>query len=438
MRQKRGLAVVCIGGGTGLSMLLRGIKEYAKGRRNGYELVDLDQLTAIVTVSDDGGSSGRLIDEFGVLPPGDIRRCMVALSDEDEIMSKLFEFRFKGEGELGGHSMGNLLLSALTQLNGGSFPKAIQDACRILAVRGQILPATLDSTTLCAELADGEVVRGESHIPTRVSREPIKRIFLEPRSADKPTSTNQELYTQKEKDFKCKVLVDAVLAIQQADAIIIGPGSLYTSIVPNLVVEDIAKAIQNSDALKIYVCNVVTQPGETDGYSVSDHVRAILDHAHIKLDYILVNNKIAPEELVKQYMKLQLHEQYTRIKRYAEEAIGTLEGKLNSSLEELKTVSERMAELSEEIKRIENASKIQVLHDPEVDNLKERLGKVQVIEEDLICDIEIIHMGVQKRVLRHDPEKLTLALMRLLMLHNKTKDQLSAVNYQPSAKKSKI
>ena len=180
MNQQNALKLVCIGGGTGLSTLLRGLKRYINNN-NKSNFVALENLTAIVSVSDDGGSSGKLIDEFGVLPPGDIRNCLVALSDEAQIMARLFEYRFDGDGSLSGHSVGNLLLCALAKLSGDSFPKAIQVASSVLAVKGKILPATLEGTVLCAELADGEVIRSESLIPKRGNREPIKRVYLEPR-----------------------------------------------------------------------------------------------------------------------------------------------------------------------------------------------------------------------------------------------------------------
>jgi len=216
----KGQKLVCIGGGTGLSTLLRGLREYVTDRMPMYEVIDLDKLSAIVSVADDGGSSGRLIDEFSILPPGDIRNCMVALANESELMTKLFRFRFKSDGSLGGHSLGNILLTALTQMNDGNFPKAIEVASKVLSIRGRILPVSLDSSVLCAELADGTVVEGESAIPKRTNRQPIRRIFLRRRNGSEPTP--------------CRAYEEAVKAILQADAIIMGPGSLYTSVMPNL------------------------------------------------------------------------------------------------------------------------------------------------------------------------------------------------------------
>jgi len=349
------LNIVCIGGGTGLSSLLRGIKLYTYTEQPGHEIINMEKLTAIVTVSDDGGSSGKLIDEFGVLPPGDIRNCLVALSEEDEMMAKLFEYRFQSNGGLSGHSVGNLLLIALTQLNNGSFPKAIEEASRVLAVQGSILPATLDCTTLCAELKDGEIVKGESQIPERTNREPIKRVFLIPRE------NNHIPIAKPVCDFKCSAHDEAVKAIEETDVIIIGPGSLYTSIMPNLVVKEIRDALATSDAMKIYVCNVMSEPGETDGYSVSDHVQAILNHANLNLDYVLVNKGIAPQEIIQQYVKEGLLEQFTSIKSHADDAINTLKDKTEYILNELVALSNEIAQLSQAANRIADASKVQVL-----------------------------------------------------------------------------
>ena len=401
------LSIVCVGGGTGLSSLLRGINQYTRNKREGYEVINMSKLSAIVTVSDDGGSSGRLIDEFGVLPPGDIRNCLVALSPQDEIMTKLFEYRFNGNGELGGHTIGNLLLTALTHLNDGSFPRAIEDASRVLNVQGRILPATLDGTILCAELANSEIVRGESHIPKRKNQEPIKRIFLKPR-------VNGEKLIENTGNFVCPAHNKAVEAIEEADAIIIGPGSLYTSIMPNLIVRDIGEAVKKSDAMKIYICNIMTEPGETDGYSVSDHVKALLEHVDFKLDYVLANNAIAPSDIILQYIREGLLEQFNRIKIHSTEAINALEGQTEHAFESLVALSSEIAQLSQNAARMVNASKVQVLFNPE----SESLGDVKVIEEDLIYTAQITDRGTQKNVIRHEPYKLARSLVKLLSGHN--------------------
>ena len=401
------LSIVCVGGGTGLSSLLRGINQYTRNKREGYEIINISKLSAIVTVSDDGGSSGRLIDEFGVLPPGDIRNCLVALSPQDEIMTKLFEYRFNGNGELGGHTIGNLLLTALTHLNDSSFPRAIEDASRVLNVQGRILPATLDGTILCAELANSEIVRGESHIPKRKNQEPIKRIFLKPR-------VNGEKLIENTGNFVCPAHNKAVEAIEEADAIIIGPGSLYTSIMPNLIVRDIGEAVKKSDAMKIYICNIMTEPGETDGYSVSDHVKALLEHVDFKLDYVLANNAIAPSDIILQYIREGLLEQFNRIKIHSTEAINALEGQTEHAFESLVALSSEIAQLSQNAARMVNASKVQVLFNPE----SESLGDVKVIEEDLIYTAQITDRGTQKNVIRHEPYKLARSLVKLLSGHN--------------------
>lgn len=263
---RRGPKIVALGGGTGLSTLLRGLKEYTAN------------ITAVVTVADDGGSSGVLRDELGILPPGDIRNCLVALADTEPLMESLFQHRFT-EGELKGHSFGNLFLAAMTEII-GDFDEAIQESSKVLAVRGRVLPATLSDVILCAEHTDGQITRGESKIPKY--REPIQRVFLEPEGAEPLDKT--------------------IKAIKEADAIIMGPGSLFTSIIPNLLIKDLADAISDSKALKIYVCNVMTQPGETTHFSAADHVRQIFDHVGAKVfDYIIVNDQVIPSELADKY-----------------------------------------------------------------------------------------------------------------------------------------
>lgn len=238
--RRRGPKLVAIGGGTGLSTLLRGLKEYT------------DNITAIVTVADDGGSSGRLREELGVQPPGDIRSCLIALAREERLLTDLFRFRFPGDTGLGGHSFGNLFLAAMIGVT-GDLMKAIQHSSRVLAVRGQVLPATMGQMTLLARLADDSVVVGESSITAR--KEAIADMWCEP---SLPIA-----------------LPEAVRAIEEADAIILGPGSLFTSLVPHLLIPGLREALQASHAPRIYVCNVMTQPGETDGFKASDHLRVL-------------------------------------------------------------------------------------------------------------------------------------------------------------------
>jgi uncharacterized cofD-like protein len=252
----RGPKIVVVGGGHGLSILLRGLKEHT------------NNLTAIVTVADDGGSSGRLRREMGVLPPGDIRMCLVALADAEPLMTELFQYRFQKGTGLEGHSFGNLFLVAMHAIT-GNFEKALRESSRVLAVRGQILPSTLEDISLCAEYEDGTISQGESRLPE--TRKPIRRLYLQPSSPP--------------------AYPEAIKAILEADMIVIGPGSLYTSILPNLLVDDICTAVRAANAVKVYVCNVATQRGETDDFLVADHIAAM--ERHIGKDvfqYVLVNN----------------------------------------------------------------------------------------------------------------------------------------------------
>ncbi len=263
----KGPKIVVIGGGTGLGTILRGLKEVSSN------------LTAIVTVADDGGSSGRLSREFGILPPGDIRNCLVAMADLEPLMEKLMQYRFGGDSVFAGHNFGNLFLTAMINVT-GDFEKAIKESSKVLAVRGRVLPATLEHVTLNAEFADGSVVCGESAIP--LAGRPIARVFLEPKNS--------------------KPVAESIMAIKDADVILLGPGSLYTSIIPNLLVTDIAEAIRSSSATKVYVCNAMTQPGETDGYSASRHIQAIIDHAGPGLiDYAIVNTGDIPAQILGRY-----------------------------------------------------------------------------------------------------------------------------------------
>ncbi len=254
---KHGPRIVAIGGGTGLPVLLRGLKQYT------------GNLTAIVTVADDGGSSGRLRGEFGILPPGDIRNCLVALAETETLMDQLFHYRF-GQGEgLAGHNLGNLLITALVDIS-GDFQTAILEASKVLKVRGQVLPSTLRQVVLHAELRDGTVISGESRIPEAGS--PIKRVFLTP--------------------AECAPVPEALEAIAGADLVLLGPGSLFTSVLPILLVSEIAAAVTRSPAIVCYLCNIMTQPGETTGFKASDHLQAIYEHAGRGwIDYVLVNTR---------------------------------------------------------------------------------------------------------------------------------------------------
>ena len=279
------MKVVAIGGGTGLSTLLRGLKEYVDSDSNW----SIESLAAIVTVTDEGGSSGILRKELAMLPPGDIRNCIVALAEEEHLLSQLFGYRFGNEA-VQGHSFGNLTLAALTQIT-GSFDKAILAISEVLRVKGSIFPSTLADVRLRARCADGKELLGELAIsgdPTLPNRprpvhERIEQLSIEPPHAEP--------------------IPEAVTAIEDADLILIGPGSLYTSILPNLLIDGLADAVRRSNAIKTYVCNVMTQPGETDGYAAEDHLSAIIDHAGSLIDLMIVNERSPSEKTIAAYAR---------------------------------------------------------------------------------------------------------------------------------------
>lgn len=263
----RGPRIVTIGGGTGLSVLLSGLKEYTSN------------ITAIVTVADDGGSSGRLRQQFDILPPGDIRNCLVALADTPTLMRDLFQFRFEETSELSGHSFGNLFITAMTKLT-GDFEKAIKETSKVLALRGQVIPSSLNNVSLVAEYKDGSIAQGETNIPK--AHLPIKKVSISPENSS--------------------ATPEAIKAIQEAQIIVLGPGSLYTSIIPNLLIKEIKEAILNSAAIKVYICNIMTQPGETDSYRASSHVKALIAHSDPKIfNYCIVNTGDVPNDVLKRY-----------------------------------------------------------------------------------------------------------------------------------------
>jgi len=263
----RGPKIVVVGGGTGLSTLLRGLKQYTCN------------LTAIVTVSDDGGSSGKLRDEMGIQPPGDVRNCLVALADTEDIMNTLFSYRFEG-GALKGHSLGNLLLAGLTDTF-GDFQKGIEQVCKVFAIRGKVFPSTLEQVILVADLEDGTRVAGETAI--RLTEGKIDQVYLEPST--------------------CQPLSETLQALEEADLIVLGPGSLYTSVLPNLLVVGLREKIREVKAPCVYVCNVMTEKGETDGYRVSDHLKAVLDHCGSGfVDVVLATKGKITEPLLKRYV----------------------------------------------------------------------------------------------------------------------------------------
>jgi uncharacterized cofD-like protein len=287
----RGLNIVAIGGGTGLSTLLRGLKSYVSAD-GAWTIANLG---AIVTVTDEGGSSGVLRKEFGMLPPGDIRNCIVALAEEEQLLSRVFAYRFDTDSALKGHSLGNLLLTALTEITGG-FEEAVLAAAEVLNIRGSIYPSTLDDVRLRATLDDGTEIVGEVAIsgsvigeePTTTARHArIKRLAIDPPDAQ-PTG-------------------GALRALADADLILIGPGSLYTSVLPNLMIKPVADALRNARALRVYICNVMTQTNETDGYAAEDHLRAIIEHAGLVVDVMVINGRRPSESILHSYEAMNQH-----------------------------------------------------------------------------------------------------------------------------------
>lgn len=331
----KGPKIVVIGGGTGLSTMLRGLKHYTSN------------ITAVVTVADDGGGSGDLRQDLGILPPGDIRNCILALADTEPLMEQLLQYRFKS-GRLENQSFGNLFLAAMDGIS-SNFEEAVQKMSSVLAVTGKVLPVTLDNVILKAKLKNGVIVEGESKIPDSVyeNKSPIDRVFLEPGTA--------------------RPLREAVQAIKEADAIILGPGSLYTSVIPNLLVEDIAKAVQKTKAVKIYVANVMTQPGETDDFGVEDHIKAIIKHGGAEIiDYVVVNV-----------------------------------GRISKQLEE---------------RYLEEHSKLVTIDEKEVEAMN-----VKIIEGDFV--------STKNGLVRHDPEKLAAILVETIMDKKLLFDRKKIIEY---------
>ena len=278
---ERGFRIVALGGGTGLSTLLRGLKEYVVRRRDEHPTSErpVTDLAAIVTVTDDGGSSGRLRRENRILPPGDIRNCMVALSKDEALLGRLFQYRFQAGRGLIGHNFGNLFLAALTHIT-GDFTEAVRVSSKVLAIRGRIFPSTASNVSLVATLEDGRRVHGETRITA--SRKPIKKLALS--------------------SGRVRPVPEALEAITQADLILLGPGSLYTSILPNLLIPEIASAIVKSKAPRVYIANLMTQPGETAGYALGDHLRAIQRHVPRRvIDWVVANRQPVSPDVARRY-----------------------------------------------------------------------------------------------------------------------------------------
>ena len=296
---EKGPRIVTVGGGTGLSVLLQGLKEYTSN------------IAAVVTVADDGGSSGRIRQQFDILPPGDIRNCLVALADAPTLMQELFQFRFDSSSELSGHSFGNLFITVMTKLT-GDFEKAVKESSKVLAIRGQVIPSTLNKISLVAKYKDGSTQEGETAIPNK--KRQITNIYLNPPDIQGTP--------------------DAIKAISEAQAIILGPGSLYTSVIPNLLIKEIREAILASSALKIYISNVMTQPGETDGYTAYEHIKAIIEHSSPRIiDYCVVNSRLISQELLEKYQQDNSFPVLIDIDKIRHAGYRVIEGDLVNSLD---------------------------------------------------------------------------------------------------------
>lgn len=307
----RGPRIVVVGGGTGLSTLLAGVKLFTSN------------ITAIVTVTDTGGSSGRLRDEMDMLPPGDIRNCLVALADADSLIRDLFQYRFEvGEG-LKGHSFGNLFITALSKVT-GDFEKAVAESSKVLAIRGRVLPSSLEKITLVGEFMDGTFVEGETNITDM--QKPLRNIRLKPEN--------------------CRATGEAVDAIENADFIVLGPGSLYTSVLPNLLIQDIQDAILKSDAYKVYIANVMTQPGETDHFSVWDHLRVLVEHTDPRIiQACFVNSAVIPPDMLNKYQVKGAEPVELDLERIRSKGYEVIEGEILKIDGQVRHDSEKLARM---------------------------------------------------------------------------------------------
>jgi uncharacterized cofD-like protein len=317
--------VVALGGGTGLSALLRGLKQHVVPRHDLFPTAKrpIVDLAAIVTVTDDGGSSGRLRRENRILPPGDIRNCMVALSKDEALLSRLFQYRFNAGRGLTGHNFGNLFLAALTHVT-GDFAEAVRVSSRVLAIRGRIFPSTVSNVTLEAILENGKRVHGETRITA--SRSPIRKLMLVPRDV--------------------RPLPEAIEAIRAADLIVIGPGSLYTSILPNVLIPDIATAIARSRAPRVYIANLMTQPGETTDYSVAEHLLAIQNHVKPRIvDYVVANRQKVSPAVARRYRRQGASQVNVDVSAFRRTRVKLLLGNLLEEHDKIRHNSARLARL---------------------------------------------------------------------------------------------
>jgi uncharacterized cofD-like protein len=398
--------IVCIGGGTGLPVVLRGLRAYVRQQLPGWEGIDLDALTVVVSVSDDGGSSGRLVREYDTLPPGDLRNCLLALADEsaEPVMKRFFNHRFdaQADAELAGHSAGNLLIVALAQVHGGNLRRAILDISRVLSIRGNILFPTLEPTVLCARLTDGSVIRGESQIAQRSNMAPIDSVFLARRNGDEGNDP-----------FTPAAMPETLTAIAAADAIVLGPGSLYSSILPNLLAAGIADAIARAPGKRVYVCNIMTEPGETDDYGVADHVAAIERHGGFVPDVVIANRRRIGAAYLAQYVTERLVREYEIVKESLEATIRASRQRelgTDTLIGHVAEHSRKLQWLANELRALSHKD-VQVIHDPS----RDRLPPVTRLHEiDAISEVEIVEQGTRKTVIRHDPIALTRAIIDLL------------------------
>lgn len=389
--------IVCIGGGTGLPQLLTGFKQLSQEAAYA-DRVKLDRLTAVVTAFDDGGSSGRLVESYGSLPPGDLRNCLLALADEraEPLLTHFFNHRFREDEDeaLAGHSAGNLLLLTLAQVYGGDVRKALLSIRRILPIRSEILFSTLSPAMLCAELTDGTVIRGESRIAGREVRDPIQRIFLEHRDDDAGGFPPME---------------GVLEAISEADLITIGPGSLFTSVLPHFLVEGVADALRQAKGIKAYVCNLMIESGETDGFRVSDHVRTVERLSGVTLDVVVANHAPVPPGLRRAYerarLKSELKKTLHSIERAFEKGLEVASEAWRLKMEAQQAIP-GLARLAEQLAHPESTF-VQVLP-----RERETLPPhVKLVTADLLAHAEVEEKGGTKRVIRHDP----LALARTLV-----------------------
>lgn len=410
------LNIVCIGGGTGMPQLLAGLKALSRapvcdGR------VDLRRIVAIVSAFDDGGSSGRLMETYDTLPPGDLRNCLLALADEqvEPLMTRFLDHRFTDEDRtdpLAGHSVGNLLLLALAQVYDGDMRMALLNVGRILPIQSRILFPTLSPAVLCAELEDGTVIRGESSIGHRDSPRRIGRIFLEPRSMPRQGAPrHRAAEADSTGPFHAPPMEGVIEALDAADLITMGPGSLYTSVLPHLLVDGVAEALARNQAKVVYVCNIMNEPGETDGFGVPDFVAAIERHGAFRPGRVLVNDQPISEEFYRAYTRERLEVEFERLKV----RLGDAFAQAMATLDPAPLRAQRDA-VSGEIEALADHIGSSSLHNVQVLPPREPSALpdgCHLVATDLLGSTELRDRGRVKRVIRHDPIKLARALVDL-------------------------